>query len=82
MPIKIKKNEENPETTEILAEAIIKISETMEKLSEQSGLSEKALIVLIQDNCGCLSRGGKPSKRTVEIILDSMKTLKGYYLRK
>ena len=80
--IKVIKNKENPEPTQILAEAIIKISNAMEKLSKESGLSEQALIVLIQDNCRCLDRGGKPSKTIVKIILESMKTLKGWYLRK
>ena len=82
MAIKIIKNKEKPESTQVLAEAIIKISEAMEKLSKESGLSEKALIVLIQDNCGSLNSGGKPSKSMVRVVLKSMKTLSGYYLRK
>ena len=85
MSIKIKKNKEKPETTEILAEAIIKISNAIEKLSKESGLSENALIVLIQDNCEYIQSGysrAKPSKNIVRNVLKSMKTLKGYYLRK
>lgn len=86
MTIKIKKNKEKPETTEILAEAIIKISEAIEKLSKESGLSEEALIVLIQNNCESVSNSrytkAKPSKKVVRVILESMKTLRGYYLRK
>lgn len=85
MAIKITKNEEQSETTEILAEAIIKISNATEKLSKNSGLSQHALIVLIQDNCEYVASGHsrkKPTKKEVEIILKSMETLKGYYLRK
>lgn len=86
MVVKIKKNKEKPETTEILAEAIIKISKSLEKLSKMSGLSEHALVVLIQDNCEPIKAGKlygqKPSKGVVKIILNSMKTLRGYYLRK
>lgn len=80
--VKIIKNKEKPETTQILAEAIIKISEAMEKLSKESGLSENALVILIQANSGVLYSGSKPSKTTVRVILKSMRTLKGYYLRK
>ena len=80
--ISLIRNNENPETTPILAEAIIKISTAIERLSNQSGLSEKALIVLIQDNCGTTTLGRKPSKAEVRIVLNSMKTLKGWYLRK
>ena len=83
--VKIIKNKEKPETTQILAEAIIKISNAMEKLSLESGLSEEALILLIQDNCETIKSGytrTKPTKTIVRIVLRSMKTLKGYYLRK
>ena len=84
MAIKIIKNEEKPETKEILAEAIIVISKAIEKLSNESGLSEEALVVLIQNNCETVKSGWqrtKPSKRIVWTVLKSMKTLRGYYLR-
>lgn len=84
--IKLIKNKEKPETTPILAEAIIKISTAIEKLSQMSGLSEEALVVLIQDNCEYIQGRGyarvKPTKNTVRIVLKSMKTLRGWYLRK
>ena len=80
--VKVIKNKEKPETTQILAEAIIKISDAMEKLSKESGLSEEALIILIQANSSGLGGSGKPSRTVVRTILESMKTLRGYYLRK
>lgn len=85
MAVKVKKNEENPETTEILAEAIIKISNAIEKLSQSSGLNEDALILLIQDHCEYIKHGytrRKPTRIEVKNVLESMKTLRGYYLRK
>jgi len=83
--IKVIKNKEKPESTQVLAEAIIKISNAIDKLSKESGLSEEALVVLIQDNCEYISHGynrKKPTKAEVRIVLKSMKTLKGWYLRK
>lgn len=87
MVVKIVKNKDNPESTQILAEAILKISKSLEKLSKMSGLNEQALIVLIHDNCGAVGGGRswqrkKPTKKQIKEVLKSMKTLKGYYLRK
>ena len=45
--IKVVKNEDKPETTEILAEAIVRIGSAMKQL-ENSGLNEHAIRVLIQ----------------------------------
>ena len=83
--VKVIKNKDKSETTQILAEAIIKISEAMERLSKESGLSENALVILIQANCDYVNVGGKrkkPNIKEVKNVLNSMKTLKGYYLRK
>ena len=44
--IKIIKNEEKPESTEILAEAVIRIGDNMEKL-QKSGLNRRAVIALV-----------------------------------
>lgn len=73
MAIKIKKNEENPETPEILAEAIVRIGNAMQKLNA-SGLNRRAIVTLIQDQ----TRLGKTD---IELVLNSLATLKGYYCR-
>lgn len=73
MAIKIKKNEENPETPEILAEAIVRIGDAMQKL-KASGLNRRAIVTLIQDQ----TRLGKTD---IELVLNSLATLKGYYCR-
>jgi len=83
--IKVVKSKENPEPTQVLAEAIIKISESMERLSKTSGLNQKALIILIQAHCETVWISGtrkKPSQGEIKVILESMRTLKGWYLRK
>ncbi len=74
MAVKIKKNPEKPETTEILAEAIVRISEAFDKLL-QSGLNEKAIIVLLQDRT-------KLPQRDIASVLEHLRTLAGYYCRK
>lgn len=71
--IKIVKNEEHPEPTEILAEAVIRIGENFEKL-QKSGLNKRAIIVLVHDYT-------KISKRDIETVLDCLPKLKGWYCR-
>jgi hypothetical protein len=74
MTIKIKKSEVKPESTEILAEAIIRIGDGFKKL-EANNLNKKAIIVLLQD-------ATKLSKGTIETVLDALPRLAGWYCRK
>lgn len=71
--IKVIKNKEVPETKEVLAEAVIKISEALHSL-EKSGLNRRAIVALIHDKTHI-------SKVTTETILDSLARLKGWYCR-
>ena len=71
--IKIIKNEEKPESTEILAEAVIRIGDNMEKL-QKSGLNRRAVIALVYDYT-------KIPKRDIETVIDSLAKLKGWYCR-
>jgi len=71
--IKVIKNQEKPETREVLAEAIIRISEGLTSL-EKSGLNRKAIVALIADG----TTVGKPDIRTV---LDALARLKGWYCK-
>lgn len=76
MGIKIKKNEENPESVELLAESIIKVSEGFEKLLNSS-LSERAYLVLLQDCIG----GSKVSRSQIKLVLDALPRLRGWYIK-
>lgn len=71
--VHIKKNETKPESKEILAEAIVRIGEAMEKLSK-SGLNRRAIITLIQDRT-------KLGKNDIETVLDALQQLRGWYCR-
>lgn len=71
--IKIIKNEDKPEPTEILAEAVIRIGENMEKL-QKSGLNNRAIIALVYDYT-------KIPKRDIEAVIGSLAKLKGWYCR-
>lgn len=75
MSVKIIKNLEQPETTEILAEAIIKIGEAVDRF-QKSNLTESALVTLLAD------MPNSPGKPAIRAVLENLKTLKGYYLRK
>lgn len=72
----IKRSEENPEPTEIMAEAIIKISQAFEKI-RNGRLTERALVVLIHD-----SISPPVSKSTIRAVLDSIADLKNQYIKK
>lgn len=72
-PITVKKNVEKPESTEILAEAIVRIGEGFEKL-KASGLNETAVIVLVNDATGL-------PKRDIKLVLESLRKLRSWYCR-
>jgi len=83
--IRIIKNKEEPESTPVLADAILRISDALEKLSK-SDLNERAIIVLAIDACERIvpvnyGTKRKPSYKEVKAILDAMKQLKGWYLK-
>lgn len=78
--IKIKKNEEKPESKEVLADAIIKISDALEQLYG-SGLNQNAVIVLLQDACPPVGSYPKRklTKKEIRVVLDNLKRLRGWY---
>lgn len=63
-----------PETTEILAEAIVRLGEAVKKL-DGSGLNRKAIVLLLHD-------ATKVGKRDIEEILDAIPRLRGWYCKK
>lgn len=78
--IKLIEDPENPNappTLEVMAEAIVKISEAAKKLMN-SGLSEKALIILLHHGIGA----SYISKRQIEYVLDALPDLKNWCVKK
>lgn len=73
MNVRVKKSEEKPETKEILAEAIVRLGESVKKL-DQNGYNRHAIVVLLQDMT-------KLSRRDITTILDAIPRLKSWYLR-
>lgn len=71
--VRLKKSEENPESKEILAAAITRISESMVKLLA-SGVNEKAIIILINHDT-------KIPKQDIKAVFSAMARLKGWYCR-
>ena len=70
MTVKIIKSDP-PQTKEILAEAIVKISDGFVSL-QRSGLNKQAIIILLQAET-------KLSQRDIRIVLDALPRLKGWY---
>jgi len=62
-----------PETKQVLAEAVTRISEGFAAL-EKSGLNRKAIIILIQAET-------KLPLRDIRLVLDALPRLKGWYCR-
>jgi len=76
--IKVIKNEEKPETPEILAEAIINIGEGMKALLN-SRLSQRALITLLLDMPDLRN---KVSRSDVELVINNLPKLSSFWIRK
>jgi hypothetical protein len=76
--IKVIKNEEKPETPEILAEAIIAIGKGFEMFSN-SRLTQRAIITLLLD---MPELRAKISRSDVELVLNNLPKLSSYYIKK
>ncbi len=74
--VKVIKNSEKPETPEVLADSIIRISEGFKSLVSQ-GLSRRAIVVLIQGMPGV-----SLSRHDIEVVLDNLPKLASYYIFK
>ncbi len=72
MNVRVKKSDP-PESTEILADSIVRISIALDLLAE-SGLNHKAIVILIQAYT-------KLAKRDIEAVLDAQKRLAGWYCK-
>lgn len=77
MNIKIKKNEEKPESVELLAHSIIQVAEGFEKVLNSS-LNERALVVLLHDTIGA----AKITKAQIKLVLEALPRLKSWYIKK
>ena len=71
--VRVKKSEQ-PESTEILAEAIVNIGKATKKLTD-SRLNREAIVILIQAKT-------KINRATIETVLNSLPQLERWYLNK
>lgn len=76
--IKVIKDAEKPETPEILASALITISEAFEKLSGKGNLDNDAIACLLKNMRGASAL----RKEDILLVLENLPKLKGYYIRK
>ena len=70
--VKVVKSDQ-PETKEILAEAIVKISKAADELCA-SGLNRDAIVILLQAKT-------KLPRYDINLVLDSLKQLQSWYCR-
>lgn len=75
--VKIVKNTENPESAELLAASIVKVADGFERLLK-TPLKMRAIIVLLQDGIGA----AKITKNQIQLVLDALPQLKGWYIKK
>jgi hypothetical protein len=75
--IRIKKNEKNPESAELLAQSVIQVAEGFEKLLH-TPLSQRAIIVLLHDGIG----QAKITKSQIKLVLEALPRLKAWYIKK
>lgn len=76
--IKVIKNEEKPETPEILAASLIKISDAFEALRGKGNLDDDAIACLLKNMRGM----NEVSKNDIKLVLGNLPRLKSYYIRK
>jgi len=79
--VEVVQDAEKPVKREILAESIVRIGEAMKKLLE-SGLNERAIIVLIHDTVPNPGYGRtKISRGEIGQVFDALRVLKARYCR-
>lgn len=74
--IKVVKNEEKPETPELLADSIVKISRGFAQLTTQ-GLTEEAIVILLKGMRGMTD----VSTPAIRMTIQNLPKLASYYLK-
>lgn len=74
--VKITKTEGAEESVELLAQSIVQVAKAAEKLVN-SGLTERAIAVLLQDGIGV----SKISKSQIYLVLENLPRLKAWYVK-
>jgi hypothetical protein len=76
LTVKIKTDQENPETLELIAQSIITIAELAEKINN-SRLQRRLIVLMIQDIAGSqnLSMG------EINLVLDTIPKIKEKFLK-
>jgi len=75
--IRIVKNEETPETPELLAESIVRVGKAFARLTEE-GLTENGIVALLKGMKGMQT---VPTS-SIRLILRNLPKLSSYYVRK
>lgn len=73
MAIIVKRDEQDPESVELIAKSIIRIAEGFQEI-EKSQLNRRALVVLLKDLTGL-------SNRDINLVLNSLAELKSNFIK-
>ncbi len=74
--IKIKKDDINPESTELLAKSIIQVAEGFQQVLS-SPLTQEAIIVLLLNKIGVANI----NKSQIKLVLEALPRLKAWYIK-
>lgn len=74
--IRIKKNEEAPESAELLAASVIQVADGFNKILN-SPLKQRAIEVLLQDCIGQTKIG----RTQIRLVLEALPRLKAWYIK-
>lgn len=74
--IKMKKDEENPESVELLAKSVVQVAEGFQKILN-SPLNQRGLIVLLHDGIGT----SNITKTQIRLVLEALPRLKAWYIK-
>lgn len=73
--IKVRKDEVNPETPEVLAASLIRIADAFTAIISQGELKQEAVVALL------LGMDSRLRKGEVKLVLENLTRLKAYYVR-
>jgi hypothetical protein len=74
--IKVVKDKEAPESAELLASSVVAVAEGFKKILA-TPLTERALVVLLQDGIGA----AHISKVQIKLVLEALPRLKAWYIK-
>ena len=74
---KIVKDENDPESMELMAKSVIQISDAFDEIQKNGMLKQRTIILLLHDLIGV----NKINKTQIALVLDNLPRLKAWYIK-